>query len=257
MISLHKHGWNLLRMEEQDAHEFFNQLLTTIEEETRSPKINLQTISVSETVNVVSNTSSPFRGYLASQLCCLSCGKKAPVHYDVFECLSITLPKLDIHNAFTIFSIEDLLKQFVAPETVNGVHCDNCSTNDSKNVFVKQLSLGKIPQCLCLHIQRSEWSNSGNLTKRQDFVRFQEELNVSNLVYTNRLTENWKPVVYHLRAVVEHLGTAHSGHFVTFRQHSMEGRVKWFYTSDTFVRAATIKEVMKSSPYMLFYERAL
>ena len=69
---------------------------------------------------------------------------QAPVHYDVFECLSITLPKLDIHNAFTIFSIEDLLKQFVAPETVNGVHCDNCSTNDSKNVFVKQLSLGKV-----------------------------------------------------------------------------------------------------------------
>jgi len=175
----------------------------------------------------------------------------------VFECLSIPLPKLDIHNTFTIFSIEDLLKRFVAPETVNGVHCDNCSTNQNKSVFVKQLSLGKIPQCLCLHIQRSEWLKSGHLTKRQDFIRFQEELNVSNLVYTNRLTENWKPVVYHLRAVVEHLGTVHSGHFVTFRQHFLESRVKWFYTSDTFVRATTIQEVLKSSPYMLFYERSI
>ena len=32
----------------------------------------------------------------------------------------------------------------MAPETINGVHCDNCSTNESKSVFVKQLSLGKV-----------------------------------------------------------------------------------------------------------------
>ena len=96
---------------------------------------------------------------------------------------------------------------------------------------------------------------SGHLTKRQDLIRFQEELNVGPFVYTNRLTENWKPVMYRLRAVVEHLGTVDSGHFITFRQNSMNGRVKWFYTSDTYVRAANSQEVLKSSPYMLFYER--
>lgn len=95
----------------------------------------------------------------------------------------------------------------------------------------------------------------GQLTKRQDLVRFTEELNVSNFVYNNRLAGSFKPVNYRLRAVVEHLGMADSGHFVTFRRNAVEGRVKWFYTSDTYIRGASLEEVLKCSPYMLFYER--
>ena len=113
----------------------------------------------------------------------------------------------------------------------------------------------QLPQCLCIHIQRSDWMESGQLTKRQDLVKFQEELNVSNFVYTNRLTKNWKPIIYRLRAVIEHLGAVDSGHFVTFRQNSINGLIKWFYTSDAYVRKTCVEEVLRSSPYMLFYER--
>jgi uncharacterized UBP type Zn finger protein len=95
------------------------------------------------------------------------------------------------------------------------------------------------------------------LTKRQDLVKFSEELNVGNFVYTNRLSGNFKPVPYRLRAVVEHLGMADSGHFVTFRRNVVDGRTKWFYTSDSYIRTATLEEVLKSSPYMLFYERCI
>ena len=45
------------------------------------------------------------------------------------------------------------------------------------------------PRCLCVHIQRSHWTDTGRLVKRQDLVKFQEEFNVSSFVYTNRLTE--------------------------------------------------------------------
>nr|CAH0109148.1 unnamed protein product [Daphnia galeata] len=258
--SLEKHGWNL-KSEEQDAHEFFNMLFTTIDEEINSKKSKIaKGISINEltsTTNVCQSTpSSPFRGYLASQLCCLTCGHKS-VRYDAFECLSIPLPKLDVRNAFTMLNVEGLLKQFLAAETVGEVQCDNCSVENGKSVFVKQLSLGKLPQCLCLHIQRCDWTNGGQLTKRQDLVKFSEELNVGNFVYTNRLSGNFKPVPYRLRAVVEHLGMADSGHFVTFRRNVVDGRTKWFYTSDSYIRTATLEEVLKSSPYMLFYERCI
>ncbi|KAK4011681.1 Ubiquitin carboxyl-terminal hydrolase 30 [Daphnia magna] len=254
--SLEKHGWNL-KSEEQDAHEFFNMLSTTIDEEINKNNKISKGISIDEqaTTSVCQpNSSSPFRGYLASQLCCLSCGHKS-VRYDAFECLSIPLPKLDVRNAFTMLNVEGLLKQFLAAETVGEVQCDSCSLKNGKSVFLKQLSLGKLPQCLCLHIQRCDWTNAGQLTKRQDLVRFSEELNVGNFVYTNRLSGNFKPVTYRLRAVVEHLGMADSGHFVTFRRNIVDGRTRWFYTSDTFTRTATFDEVLKSSPYMLFYER--
>lgn len=66
------------------------------------------------------------------------------MRYDAFECLSIPLPKLDVKNAFTIRSVEGLLKQFLAAETVSEVLCDNCSAKNGKSVFVKQLSLGKV-----------------------------------------------------------------------------------------------------------------
>ena len=111
-----------------------------------------------------------------------------------------------------------------------------------------------MPQCLCLHIQRCNWSELGQFLKRQDLVRFAEELNVSPFVYTHRLAGNFtKPVNYKLRAVVEHLGVADSGHFVTFRRG--QDLTKWFYTSDTLVRSTTFEDVLKSCPYMLFYER--
>ncbi|XP_046458449.1 ubiquitin carboxyl-terminal hydrolase 30-like [Daphnia pulex] len=254
--SLEKHGWNL-KSEEQDAHEFFNMLFTTIDEEINKKSKIVKGISIDEqdtTTVCHSISSSPFRGNLASQLCCLTCGHKS-VRYDAFECLSIPLPKLDMRNAFTMLNVQGLLKQFLAAETVGEVQCDNCSVTNGKSVFMKQLSLGKLPQCLCLHIQRCDWTNAGQLTKRQDLVKFSEELNVGNVVYTNRLSGNLKPVTYRLRAVVEHLGMADSGHFVTFRRNAVDGRAKWFYTSDTYIRTATLEEVLKSSPYMLFYER--
>ena len=74
--ALQKHGWNL-RSEEQDAHEFFNMLFTTIDEELSQKKKIIEGISVDDsTISCQFNLSLPFRGYLASQLCCLTCGHK-------------------------------------------------------------------------------------------------------------------------------------------------------------------------------------
>jgi len=66
---------------------------------------------------------------------------------------------------------------------------------------------------------------------------------------------------YSLRAVVVHMGGIDSGHFVTYRREPfcpVESGSKvrnWYYTSDSVVRMASVEEVLKSNPYMLFYEK--
>jgi len=87
--SLQGHGWRL-NSEEQDAHEFFNLLSTTVDEEVHL-KRKTETIIPSifsgdggETNNSrLYSRPSPFQGYLASQLCCLTCGYK--VRYTIIK----------------------------------------------------------------------------------------------------------------------------------------------------------------------------
>ncbi len=57
--SLEKHGWNL-KSEEQDAHEFFNMLFTTIEEEINKKSKIVKGISIDEqtTTTVCQSISS-------------------------------------------------------------------------------------------------------------------------------------------------------------------------------------------------------
>lgn len=47
-----------------------------------------------------------------------------------------------------------------------------------RTAFVKQLKLGKLPQCLCIHLQRLTWSKEGTPIKRQEHVQFTEYLSM-------------------------------------------------------------------------------
>ena len=64
---------------------------------------------------------------------------------------------------------------------------------------------------------------------------------------------------YRLTSVVVHLGSASSGHFVTYRRApSVTGQrfpSQWLYTSDTVVNTATLATVLAADAYMLFYEK--
>lgn len=60
---------------------------------------------------------------------------------------------------------------------------------------------------------------------------------------------------YRLQAVVSHLGTNSSGHFVCYRRAPVPNDYQWYYTSDCIVRRVTFKDVLNVNAYMLFYER--
>lgn len=55
---------------------------------------------------------------------------------------------------------------------------------------------------------------------------------------------------YELYGLVEHSGTLHGGHYISYVR--VDG--VWYYCSDSFVRVANEAEVYNAKPYLLFYD---
>ncbi|KAH0516925.1 Ubiquitin carboxyl-terminal hydrolase 30, partial [Microtus ochrogaster] len=93
-------------------------------------------------------------------------------------------------------TLDHCLHHFISSESVRDVVCDNCTktyavtflqieakgtlngekVEHQRTTFVKQLKLGKLPQCLCIHLQRLSWSSHGTPLKRHEHVQFNEFL---------------------------------------------------------------------------------
>ncbi|XP_041378183.1 ubiquitin carboxyl-terminal hydrolase 30-like isoform X2 [Gigantopelta aegis] len=209
ITALRSRRW-VISSEEQDAHELFQVLTQTLDEETsRYPSV-VSLFDVKALQNPLNryqpdgmaftrsgsllpilpqrDMEHPFRGLLASQLDCQHCGFHYPVKYDLFDSLSLSLPK----GFWGSLSIDQLLRQFICPEIIESVICPECAkknpckkTQDApSSVFRKKLTLGKLPQCLCLHIQRTQWINNSVPVKRYDYISFPEVLSMDEYVYT-------------------------------------------------------------------------
>lgn len=315
--ALYSHGW-VIPSEQQDAHEFFHVLSSTLDDEMgKIPDVmNLSDIVTVESSETTEDNSMihrnkvplsrdckrpqlPFHGLLASQLVCKQCGTKCPVKFDSYDSLSLSLP-----SVFQMgLTLEDLLQAFVCSETVDSVYCGGCkqqnsvrSTSAVKTKFIKRLTFGKLPQCLCIHIQRTYWRNNGIPYKNNLFIKFPEFLDMEPFLYEpldgssfkqSKLSvmKNVEPeadtsadlngfldelvtsfvktnkgstsrAIYKLMAVVVHMGTVDDGHYITYRRYVTEHASKWLYTSDEHVEATSRDQVFSSCAYMLFYERA-
>ncbi|XP_068679473.1 ubiquitin carboxyl-terminal hydrolase 30-like isoform X1 [Montipora foliosa] len=314
--ALNSHGW-VIPTEQQDAHEFFHVLSSTLDEEVGEiPGVmNLSDIVTVENSELADDNSMihrnkvplskdcskrqlPFHGLLASQLVCKRCETKCPVKFDSYDSLSLSLP-----SVFQIgLTLEDLLGAFVCSETVDSVDCRGCGPQNSaqsassvRTTFVKRLTFGKLPQCLCIHIQRTYWHTNGIPYKNNLFVKFPEFLDMEPFLYepldqssfkrsklatvkngelhtiasadwngylddlvTSLVKTNKRSssrAIYKLMAVVVHMGSVDDGHYITYRRYVTEQASKWLYTSDELVETSTRDQVLSSCAYMLFYER--
>ncbi|XP_019613058.2 ubiquitin carboxyl-terminal hydrolase 30 isoform X3 [Rhinolophus sinicus] len=111
--------------------------------------------------------------------------EQSPVRFDTFDSLSLSIPAATWGHPLTL---DHCLHHFISSESVRDVVCDNCTKIEAKGTlngekvehqrttFVKQLKLGKLPQCLCIHLQRLSWSSHGTPLKRHEHVQFNEFL---------------------------------------------------------------------------------
>nr|XP_044988764.1 ubiquitin carboxyl-terminal hydrolase 30 isoform X3 [Jaculus jaculus] len=136
----------------------------------------------------------PFHGRLTSNMVCKHCEHQSPVRFDTFDSLSLSIPAATWGHPLTL---DHCLHHFISSESVRDVVCDNCTKIEAKGTlnggkvehqrttFVKQLKLGKLPQCLCIHLQRLSWSSHGTPLKRHEHVQFSEFLMMD--IYKYRL----------------------------------------------------------------------
>ncbi|XP_059149131.1 ubiquitin carboxyl-terminal hydrolase 30-like [Physella acuta] len=198
----------VISSEEQDMHELFHVLTETLDEEAscypsvislfdifhlQDPRNAYQSDKHARTrsqglLPVLPNKQmeQPTRGLLASQLQCLSCGARSPVKYDVFDSLTLSFPR----NYWGPLSLDSLLHQFVTPEVVQDVECHGCAKISQQKVFRsnfrKRISIGKLPQVLCVHLPRTQWLDNGIPVKRFDHVSFPETLHMDPYLYCNQ-----------------------------------------------------------------------
>ncbi|XP_023245646.1 ubiquitin carboxyl-terminal hydrolase 30 [Copidosoma floridanum] len=233
------------------------------------PWNSLCTIPFQSCAPTLPNKVHPFSGLLTSQLICTECEWKGPVRFDKLESVSLPLPPASDGVILKSVTLVELLSRLVSREKINDVQCDGCN---NRCAAYKTLTFGKLPKCLCLHIQRTGWISSGKLIKRDDSVIFNECLILDPFTYTEtkrRGTQGKLQTVlpvngqsmyrnrhkYYLYAVIEHQGHADAGHFICYRRGNRPGQ--WLYTSDTIVQKASLEDVLNANPYLLFYEKAV
>ncbi|XP_032899682.1 ubiquitin carboxyl-terminal hydrolase 30 isoform X2 [Amblyraja radiata] len=208
---LRMYKWQMSSFEEQDAHELFHVLTSALEDERdRQPQVahlfdvhSLETPPASEGSQPSCRSRGPlllppspwksqhpFHGRLTSNMVCKQCEQQSPVRYDTFDSLSLTIPAVTWGRPVTL----DLcLQHFISTESIKDVTCENCSKvegNQSgripgshRTTFIKQLKIGKLPQCLCIHLQRLSWSSQGSPLKRNEHVQFSEFLSLDAYKY--------------------------------------------------------------------------
>ncbi|KAM6930426.1 ubiquitin carboxyl-terminal hydrolase 30 [Xenentodon cancila] len=212
---LRLYRWHISSFEEQDAHELFHVLTSSLEEERdRQPKVthlfdmqSLETLSHQDEKAMACISRAPlhpipgpwkfqhpFHGRLTSNMSCKRCEIRSPVRYDSFESLSLSIP---LPQWGRPISLDQCLQHFISSETIKEVECGNCTKlqqsvaingqvlESQRTTFVKQLKLGKLPQCLCIHLQRLTWSSEGTPVKRQEHVQFTECLSMDRYKHSS------------------------------------------------------------------------
>ncbi|GFT27556.1 ubiquitin carboxyl-terminal hydrolase 30 [Nephila pilipes] len=206
--ALRAHRW-IISHEEHDAHELFHVVTTTVEEEllalnpvtslldtkklenenkddTSEPKKPF--VSTPKTLPV--KVAFPMRGLLVNELKCNSCNYKHPARYDSFDSISLLIPTPNSGK----LTLNDLLLKFISCVHIQDVMCETCPREESisensgqkiKTTFSQQVSFGKLPECLCIHIQRTVWLKNGLSIKCHDNVSFPEILIMDYFVHSH------------------------------------------------------------------------
>ena len=216
---------------------------------------------------------NPIEGMTAQHLQCKTCGFTEGLSLTQFTCLTLNLGLQGESD------IAALLEEYTTPEDIEGVECDSCTmvaqaglesstgscvnedesqklTKHNKKAVLrtkaKQVTLGRLPKDLLLHINRSIYDNYGNQLKNTAPVRFPAKLEVLSR-WCAPLNDDQDTIeaVYELKCAVTHYGSHHDGHYIALGKRDKH----WYSFNDERVIKITEEEVLaRGNVFMLFYE---
>ncbi|KAK1278981.1 Ubiquitin carboxyl-terminal hydrolase 21 [Acorus gramineus] len=218
---------------QEDAHEFLIGLLENLK-------------SCGSLNGASENLVAPiFEGSLNHQMLCSGCGHGSatpePLHG-----LSLAIDKSD--------SLLDALKFFMIVERLEGLTCDECKMTVAKD---KWYTFDEAPLVVSFHLKRFS-TESNNIQKIDKFVEFPLELNLQPFHGGTQENKEKKKItlqeeiLYNLYAVVVHIGSCGSGHYISYVRPSPG---LWYQLNDSEVSQVSAEEVLKQNAYLLFYIR--
>lgn len=230
------------------------------------------TLTTESRKQVDSFPRSPMDGMLAQALECQTCGFSEGYSLTQFNCLTVNLG-LRGHTY-----LEDLLDEYTDAEMIDGVECTACTKAlaDSKGGDVdcmeddtpspskrpklkpvqrtkaKQMTIGRLPQNLVIHINRSIFDIYGDQRKNNSLIYFPTRLDfLSRWCAPLGADEESVQMSYELKCSVTHYGRHENGHYVALGKREKD----WYCFNDEIVTKMGEEEVLsRGNVFMLFYE---
>lgn len=225
---------------QEDAHEFLRYVidhmwkacLTNLDIKTNSSKLDPR-IKETTAINHI------FGGYHRSQVLCMSCNNRSNT-FDYFMDFI-----LDIRGAK---SLEEALKKFTQPETLQDENAYRCGKCKRKVTARKRFSVFKAPNVATFQLKRfdSDRIFGGKVTK---FISYPEELDLGP--YMSDTSQS--AIRYQLNAVLVHVGhSSNSGHYFCYTKNS---NGLWYRMDDSDVTVVNKNNVLTQQAYVLFYTK--
>lgn len=197
--------------------------------------------------------SKIFTGMFTSEIRCTGCNNYN-VNFETFNVLELSLYDKEgkIMN-----NLEDCIKQFCEPETIENYKCDNC-----KNIgtALKKASIFQLPPKLIIQLKRfsSKQIKSNNMMSRLLGGKINDLINFPLYNLDLSIAQNdIKPITdkYNLYATVNHSGGLNGGHYVANCKNLLDK--KWYHFNDSTVSYINDdKDIINDSTYVLFYEKS-
>lgn len=247
---------------------------------------------------------NPFRCVIGRRVVCLACNETvlstSSWKSTREEALTLDPPQFPSST----HSIESLLSSYFSANTISGYVCNNSkcshvalSTSGGRQKTPLEYNALRIsciqqpPIVLALHIGRLQFGHkvhthfkfnetlslapfmrmrstlSTHKNNTQELDKEEAKVKVDGSYKSSDLDANSHLLTYDLVSVVEHLGNANSGHYITYRRvsppsHKSSTSVdeeattpEWVVCSDGSVRSVTFAQVASCTAYMLFYEK--
>ncbi|KTW29184.1 hypothetical protein T552_01141 [Pneumocystis carinii B80] len=224
---------------EQDAHEFFVCLMSSIHNHSGS--------KIDWTCDCVAHRT--FSGILQSDVTCSACGNVTSTMDPIMDVsLELKIKRAaEIKSSSSehlLRSLQECLQLFTSPESLanNEYKCSKCLSVSEK--AIKQLKFKRIPLVICFQLKRFEHSSTP--TKIDTHVSFSFQLDMFPYIVQDNYTNYYNDdCVYDLLSVVCHQGQINTGHYTCFAW----SNDNWFQFDDTTINIANEKTVLASNAY--------
>ncbi|XP_059535819.1 ubiquitin carboxyl-terminal hydrolase 27 [Myotis daubentonii] len=268
------HARHLAGYRQQDAHEFLIAALDVLHRHCKGDDVGKAANNPNHCNCIIDQI---FTGGLQSDVTCQACHG---VSTTIDPCWDISL---DLPGSCTSFwpmspgressvngeshipgttTLTDCLRRFTRPEHLGSSAKIKCGSCQSYQESTKQLMMNKLPVVACFHFKRFEHS-AKQRRKITTYISFPLELDMTPFMASSKegrmngqlqlpTSSGNDENKYSLFAVVNHQGTLESGHYTSFIRHHKD---QWFKCDDAVITKASIKDVLDSEGYLLFYHK--